>query len=322
MQMSRAPFYADLAEGPMEGRAYWVRAEDGLRLRVAHYPADGPAHGTILLFPGRTEYVEKYGRTAAEFSARGYHTLTIDWRGQGLADRMLEDVRTGHVQVFEDYQKDVTAFLQVADVLNLPQPMHLIGHSMGGCIGLRAAMDGLDVQSCVFTGPMWGIRIAHAVRPAAWALSWSSARVGLGHIFAPGTSPECYIATGDFDDNTLTTSRDGWEYMRRQVLACPELQLGGPSLNWLHEALAECRSLARRPAPNLPCLTFMGANERIVDVPRIYSRMANWPGGQLEIITPGEHEVFMEAKTTRERVLDQCIAHFEGAAASGTALTA
>ncbi|MDJ0821875.1 MAG: alpha/beta hydrolase [Paracoccaceae bacterium] len=322
MTLTAAPFYADLAEGPMGGRAYWVEAADGLRLRVGHYPAEGEVRGTILLFPGRTEYVEKYGRTAAEFAAHGYHTLTIDWRGQGLADRMLDDVRTGHVGVFEDYQKDVAAFLDVADTLNLPQPMHLIAHSMGGCIGLRAVMEGLEVQSCIFTGPMWGIRIAQAVRPAAWVVSWSSARVGLGHIFAPGTRPESYIATEPFDDNTLTTSRDGWEYMRRQVLAYPELQLGGPSLNWLHEALAECRSLARRPAPNLPCLTFMGANERIVDVPRIYDRMANWPGGRLEVITRGEHEVFMETSAIRQSVMDQCLAHFDGAVASAAALTA
>ena len=185
---------------------------------------------------------------------------------------------------------------------------------MGGCIGLRAVMEGLPVATCVFTGPMWGIRIANPVRPAAWALSWSSKRVGLGHLFAPGTGTGSYIATGAYEDNTLTTDPEMWDYMRRQVLAQPELQLGGPSMHWLHEALAECRALARRPSPDLPCLCFLGSNERIVDVARIHDRMARWPDAHLEIVEGGEHEVLMERPERREPMLAQMTAFFNSAA--------
>ncbi|WP_136442670.1 alpha/beta fold hydrolase [Pacificoceanicola onchidii] len=314
--LTPAPFHADLAEGPAWSRAWWITASDGLRVRVAHYPAGENARGTVLLFPGRTEYVEKYGRSAAAFAAGGYHTLVIDWRGQGLADRMLEDPRTGHVHVFEDYQKDVAAILHVAAELDLPQPMHLIGHSMGGCIGLRAVMDGLPVASCAFSGPMWGIRIADPLRPAAWALSWGSKQMGLSHHYAPGTGIDSYVASAPFEDNLLTRDPEMWDYMRRQVLAHPDLQLGGPSLGWLHEALSECRTLARRPAPTMPCLTFLGTNERIVDIPRIRERMAHWPGGKLVMIEKGEHEVMMEDAGTRGRICNQMISLFDGASAS------
>ncbi|WP_425098623.1 alpha/beta hydrolase [Tropicibacter sp. S64] len=319
--LTPAPFHADLAEGPMGARAWWITATDGLRLRVAHYPANGTERGTVLLFPGRTEYVEKYGRTAAALAVAGYHTLAIDWRGQGLADRMLDDRRTGHVHVFEDYQKDVAAILHVAAELHLPQPMHVIGHSMGGCIGLRAVMDGLPVASAVFTGPMWGIRIAEPLRPAAWALSWSSRQVGLSHHYTPGTGIDSYVASAPFEDNLLTTDPEMWDYMRRQVLAQPELQLGGPSLGWLHESLRETRMLARRPSPTLPCLTFLGTNERIVDVPRIRERMAHWPGGKLVMVENGEHEVLMEGAAQRKSIHDQMIALFDSASAR-QALTA
>lgn len=312
MTYAPAPFHADLSEGPAGARAWWAETSDGLRVRVAHYPSEG-ARGTVLLFPGRTEYVEKYGRTAIAFAVAGYHTLTIDWRGQGLADRMLGDTRTGHVQVFEDYQKDIAAMLGVADWLELPGKRHLIGHSMGGCIGLRAVMDGLDVASCAFTGPMWGIRIANPVRPAAWAISRASKSVGLGHLYAPGTKPESYVVTAPFADNLLTSDQDMFDYMRRQVLAIPELQLGGPSLHWLHEALAETRALSRRPSPALPCIAFCGTNERIVDIPRIRDRMARWPGGRLEMIAKGEHEVLMEAPHLRNRILSEMIDLFDNA---------
>lgn len=320
MTLTPAPFYADLSEGPAASRAYWVEAPDLLRLRIAHFPSQG-TRGTVLLFPGRTEYVEKYGRTAAVLAEAGYHTLAIDWRGQGLADRMLVDPRTGHVDVFEDYQRDVAAMKSLVKVLDLPRTLHLVAHSMGGCIGLRSLMDGLPVASAVFTGPMWGIRIANPVRPAAWAISRVSKSVGLGHLFAPGTSATSYVVANDFDDNTLTRDPEMWDYMRRQVLAHEELQLGGPSLHWLHEALAETRTLARRPAPNVPCICFTGTNERIVDVDRIRTRMAHWPGGRLEMVQDAEHEILMEVPETRKRVLSEMIAHFDNAGAA-EALTA
>ena len=307
-----APFHADLADAPEGSCAYWVRASDGLRLRVAHFPADG-ARGTVFLFPGRTEYVEKYGRAAADLVAAGYHVLAIDWRGQGLADRMLDEPRTGHVTTFEDYQKDVEAMLALADDLGLPKTRHLIAHSMGGCIGLRAVMDGLDVASCVFSGPMWGIRIASPVRPAAWALSWSGKLMGMGHLFAPGTGTDSYVLTGAFEGNTLTKDPEMWDYMRRQVASAPDLQLGGPSLTWLHEALGECRALARRPSPKQPCLCYVGTNERIVDTQRIHDRIRQWPGGRLDLVAEGEHEILMEVPETRKRVMSEMVALFDEA---------
>ncbi|SDI50258.1 alpha/beta fold hydrolase [Alloyangia pacifica] len=305
-----APFHAELADGPDGGRAFWVRAEDGLRLRIAHYPGPAKAEGTVLLFPGRTEYVEKYGRVSQEFAARGFHVLTIDWRGQGLADRMLEDVQTGHVHLFADYQKDVAALLDAVDVLGLPRPLHLLAHSMGGAIGLRALTRGLPVAAAGFTAPMWGIRMFGPVRPAAWALSWSGARMGMGHFYAPSTGPGSYLSRTAFEGNVLTTDRASWDYMLRQVTEVPQLQLGGPSLRWLHEALAECLSLSRRPAPEVPCLTYLGSNERVVDPARIRARMASWPGGRLEVVQAGEHEVLMEDVVTRGRIVSQLVAHY------------
>ncbi|MDO6585762.1 alpha/beta hydrolase [Salipiger sp. 1_MG-2023] len=313
--MSDAPFYAELAEGPKGTRAFWVTTSDGLRLRVAHYPS-AEAKGTVLLFPGRTEYVEKYGRVAGDLTDRGYCVLTIDWRGQGLADRMHTDPRTGHVMQFQDYQQDVDAMMHAAAALDLPKPYYLLGHSMGSCIALRALMRDLPVVAAGFTGPMWGIRMAVPLRPAAWALGWGSSRVGMGHVYAPTTGPLSYVTSAPFQGNLLTTDRDGWNYMHRQVSEVPELQLGGPSLQWLHQALIECLALARKPSPQVPAIVFVGSNERIVDVPRIAQRMSMWPGGRLETVSGGEHEVLMESAPVRRRILTEMLDFFENASAS------
>lgn len=198
-----APFLTDAAHGPDGARALWIQSVDGKRLRIGHYPAaaDTPVRGTVLLFPGRTEYIEKYGRTAADLAAGGYHTVTIDWRGQGLSDRLLDDARTGHVDVFDDYQRDADALMEWVKAEGLPQPWHLIGHSMGGCIGLRSLMNRLPVASAVFTGPMWGIRISPVMRPAAWALSWGARRLAWAIKSRPEPDPR---ATSSRKVSTIT----------------------------------------------------------------------------------------------------------------------
>jgi len=59
--MERAPFFADIDDGPEGGAAWWLTADDGLRIRLGVWSKEA-AKGTVLLFPGRTEYIEKYGR--------------------------------------------------------------------------------------------------------------------------------------------------------------------------------------------------------------------------------------------------------------------
>lgn len=314
MNADRAPFYSDLCEGPDGAGAYWVKAADDIRLRVAHFPAspktDEPARGTLLLFPGRTEYIEKYGRNCADFTAAGLHVATIDWRGQGLSDRLLPDPLIGHVNRFTDYQMDVRALTDFARDLNLPKPWYMLAHSMGGAIGLRAAMEGLDVDACAFSAPMWGIRLKPVMRHVATAISWGGRRIGFGHRISPGTKPASFIIKEPFENNPLTTDRDMWDYIKRQTADITAVQLGGPSLTWLNEALAECRDLDRRVSPALPCLTYLGLDESIVDSDSIRDRMNRWPNGTL-VEEPGmRHEILMDRRDVRERMVQTCVDFF------------
>ncbi|MGC1495932.1 MAG: alpha/beta hydrolase [Sulfitobacter sp.] len=303
MTLSPAPFFTDVHPGPAGGMAHWVETSDGKKIRVGHWPVNG-AKGTVLLFPGRTEYIEKYGQTASDLAARGLGTIAIDWRGQGLADRMLDDPRTGHVDAFPDYQKDVAALLRAARALSLPRPFFLLAHSMGGCIGLRAVIEGLPVQAAAFTAPMWGIRIAPHLWHLAHVLAHTMPHFGKGHLLPPGTKPEPYVLSEPFEDNMLTTDPVMFHMMRDQITAHPELALGGPSFVWLREALTETAHLAGRAAPSLPCVSWVGSNERVVDAARIHERMEAWNGGRIEMVNGAEHEVLMESEATRLPVMD------------------
>ncbi|PVA11941.1 alpha/beta hydrolase [Pelagivirga sediminicola] len=310
--MMDAPFFSDIARGPPGGRAYWRQAGDDLRVRIGHWPLKG-AKGTVILLPGRTEFIEKYGHTAADLGARAYGTLTIDWRGQGLSDRMSDDAMSGHVDRFGDYQDDLAALMAAAQALDLPRPWHLLAHSMGGCIGLRGAMEGLPVASCAFTAPMWGIEMKALLRPVAWSLSWASRHVGLGHVYAPGTVRGNYLLSEPFETNALTRDADMHAHMIAQLRAHPELAIGGPSLRWLFEALRECRALARAPSPELPCLTIVGSDEDIVSIAQIEDRIARWPGARLKVLEGARHEVLMDTPQTRQDVTDMLAAFWNGA---------
>ena len=187
--MEQAPLFDDIADGPEGGVAHWLKTDDGLKIRVGSWPV-ATAKGTVLLFPGRTEYVEKYGRAARDFHARGYAMLAVDWRGQGLADRMTEDATKGHVGKFTDYQHDVDATIDHARALGLPEPYYLVAHSMGGGIGLRSLIENMPVKAAAFSGPMWGIAMADLMRPVAWALPRLARPFGLLDLRAPLTENE------------------------------------------------------------------------------------------------------------------------------------
>lgn len=308
MVREAAPFHFGLADGPDGGHALWLTASDGVKIRMGVWPKGDK--GTVLLFPGRTEYVEKYGRAAGDFAARGYAMIAVDWRGQGLAGRTIADRNVGHVDRFADFQKDVAAIMDAVATLDLPQPLYLVSHSMGGAIGLRALHGGLAVKAAVFSAPMWGILVPPAMRPIAPTIGRVGRALGFGHRYAPTTGPDSYVATAAFDDNVLTTDREMWDYMKAQVSEVPALALGGPSLVWLHEALVECRALAAMPAPAYPVVTQLGTHERVVDPRPVHARMADWRSGRLDQIEGAEHEIMMETPTRRTAFFDAADALF------------
>ena len=288
-----APFYASLAEGPEDGFAVWADAADGRRVRLGVWGLDAP-NGTAFLFPGRSEYIEKYGRSAEGLRLRGYATLSIDWRGQGLASRVTASHLPGHVGDFAEFQLDFAAMLDFARARGLPEPFYLLGHSMGGCIGLRSLMAPHPFRAAAFSAPMWGIRMTRWQRPLAEVTSTLATRFGAPYMYAPSTGPIPYVTTVPFMGNFLTTDPDMWAYMVRHLKAEPKLAMGGPTMGWLRAALTECAALARSPSPDLPAYVGLGTHERVVDPGPITARMPGWPRGMLELFPGDEHEILME----------------------------
>lgn len=303
-----APFHADLADAPAGGHCVWLKPGSA-RIRVAWWKAGDK--GTVVLLPGRTECIEKYGRAVGDMVARGFSVITIDWRGQGLADRPLGDPRAGHVGDFSEYQQDLDAMLDAADRAGMPKPYFMMGHSLGGAIGLRALLRGLPFAAAVFSAPMWGIAMAPWLRPVAAMVTGVAGPLRMGTFYAPTTSAECYVLATPFEGNALTNDREMWAYLRGQLEAVPELTLGGPTITWLGLALHECADLLAAPAPNLPAICALGTLEGIVDVAKVHLRMAGWAKGQLDLYPGAKHEIMMEGPSVRNRFFDRAASLFE-----------
>ena len=292
---------------PVPGaHAVWLTARDGVRLRAGVWPEGGA--GTVFLFPGRTEWVEKYSDAASHLGRHGFACLALDWRGQGLTERPRHDRRVGHVGDFAEYQHDVAAALSHAQAAGLPRPWHVLGHSMGGAIALRSLIDGAPFARAAFSAPMWGLPLVPHLRVAAWTMSHLGTALGLGERLTPAANKVADPANAPFEGNLLTRDPGMFAWMQGHLRAEPDLALGGPSLGWLRAALAEMHALARMGAPAQPCLTILGTDEGIVNPDAIHVRLASWDGAALHVVKGGRHEPLMEGEAVRGPIYDRIAA--------------
>ena len=79
-----------------------IKTSDGVALRYARWAPPAGRKGTVCLFQGRAEFIEKYFETVRDLRDRGFAVAIVDWRGQGHSSRRLRDARKGYVRDFSD----------------------------------------------------------------------------------------------------------------------------------------------------------------------------------------------------------------------------
>src|SRR6201747_2932521 len=119
-----------------------IKTPDGAELRFARWAPPSGRKGTVCVFQGRSECIEKYFETVRDLRERGFAVATIDWRGQGHSSRRLRDPRKGYVRDFADFEIDVETFVQQVVLPDCPPPYFALAHSMGGAVMLRVAHAG------------------------------------------------------------------------------------------------------------------------------------------------------------------------------------
>src|SRR5476651_721923 len=119
-----------------------IKTSDGAELRFTRWAPPAGRKGTVCVFTGRSEQIEKYFETVRDLRDRGFAVAMIDWRGQGHSSRRLRDPRRGYVRDFADVDIDVETFVQQVVLPDCPTPFFALAHSMGGAVMLRVAHAG------------------------------------------------------------------------------------------------------------------------------------------------------------------------------------
>ena len=290
-----ASFLNNVFKWPQAANTNYKVTTDGIRVRTSFWAANDPV-GTVFVFPGRADYIEKYGGLANFCLSNNLNVIAIDWRGQGLSERLLDDKNIGHIEDFKNYQNDVEVIIKEAKDASLVKPWIIFAHSMGGLIGLRTLHDNPVFEKVVFTSPMWGIQMPPILKSGASIIMSLISLIGKMETYAPTTSPETRILNEEYEFNKLTSDIRNFKLLRQQLIQHPNLQIGGPSSAWVSAALDEIEFQIGKEPPITPALCFLGEKEEIIDNLAVREFCRNWDSCDLISIPDAKHDLLMEKK--------------------------
>jgi lysophospholipase len=282
-----------------------LKTPDGVSLRFARWAPPPGRKGTVCLFQGRAEFIEKYFETVRDLRARGFAVATLDWRGQGLSDRTLSNSRRGYVRSFDDYNVDLAAFVHDVVLPDCPPPFFAFAHSMGATVLLRAARQGHRwFDRMVLLAPLIGLpgyRRSLATRMTVKAMRL----FGLGGMYVPGGDASVMMQR-PFTGNLLTS--DPVRYARNVAVleAEPQLAIGWPTVGWADSAFKVMSELSEPSYPTKirqPLLIIAAGQDAIVSTPAIDSFAVRLRAGSHLIVPGARHELLMEQDRFRLQVL-------------------
>jgi len=128
---------------------------DHIELFWQSWRPDQPV-GVIVLIHGLADHSGRYSETAEYFARQGWAIYACDLRGHGKSSDGHKPGRV-HVDDFDDYEWDVDAIRRLARDNNPNLPCVILGHSMGGLISLRYAINHPDLlDGAVISSPALG----------------------------------------------------------------------------------------------------------------------------------------------------------------------
>lgn len=282
-----------------------ITTSDGIELRFARWDAldRDRNRGTVCVFNGRGEFIEKYFETVNELRQRGFAVATMDWRGQGHSSRQLPDRRKGYVESFSQYETDVDAFMQQVVLRHCPQPYFSLAHSTGGAVLLRVAhSDKCPFDRFVFSAPMIDL-VGISGSLFAHALARTLRFMGLAKIYMPGpsTSPD---QSPRFEGNDLTSDKARFERNVAIANADSTLAIGPPTVAWLNAAFDAFIGLRDPGYPariHRPTLMVAAGDDTIVSIDAIQEFASRLPAGMgsYHLIKGARHEILQEQNGQR-----------------------
>ncbi|MDQ0314146.1 alpha/beta fold hydrolase [Amorphus orientalis] len=295
------PPLTDIPENPApEGAACeWLALDKGrVLVRFAAWPAtaDDPK-GTVIVAPGRAEFIEKYFEVVADLRERGFAAVVFDWRGQGGSSRLLPDPTKSHVGAFDHYVDDLEAAVAAAAVKGLPRPFYLLAHSTAATVALLAADHLADqIERMVLTAPLLELADKRVANRWTRGAAGFAAGVGLANrkIQPDAVRPPHEIA---FGDNWVTSDSRRYERTMAVLRAEPRLAVGGPTVRWfsaLNRALAKLAEPGTAEAVRIPTMMVVSGADKVVSNTAIEQFARKLRSGGRVLIPGARHEILME----------------------------
>ncbi|NRA87162.1 MAG: alpha/beta hydrolase [Rhizobiales bacterium] len=274
---------------------------DGIHLRYAVFKTElAKTKGTICVFTGRSEPIEKYFETIKNLQIRGYDVAIMDWRGQGLSDRLTSNRRKGHVTTFENYAKDVDVFMGKIVKQQCKKPYIALSHSTGACVLTQVLAEPKTAdlfEKVILISPFYKFEISTLKNIVVRFISAFLVTFGMGKLkatFLEGMPKELK----PFDSNNLISS-DKFRMEREQkiIKANLNLAIGAPTFGWLHAAFLSIKKINNpKFVRNIrtPVLILMGLGDYLVSQKSIRKVASNVKNCKLIEIDDGRHELLME----------------------------
>jgi lysophospholipase len=278
---------------------------DGKPMRYARWePTRGPQRGTVCVFTGRAELIEKYFEVVADLQRRGFAVAIMDWRGQGGSYRALRNPKKGWIRDFSEYERDLAAFMRQVVEPDCPAPYFALAHSMGGNVLLRyASRPTAAFSRIVLSAPMVAINEAQLGTTLRRASLYAglARRLGFGTAYVRGGSDRFLW---DFEGNEVTSDPDRFARNRALAEAAPHLMIGSPTIAWLDAALRSCRKLNSPGYPariKVPLLIFTAGRDTVVDTAAAERFASRLKVGTLVTLPTAKHEILQETDEIRSR---------------------
>jgi len=280
-----------------------IKTPDGAELRFARWAPPAGRKGTVCVFTGRGEEIEKYFETVRDLRDRGFAVAMIDWRGQGHSSRRLRDPRKGYVRDFADYEVDVETFIQQVVLPDCPPPFFALAHSMGGAVMLRLAYAGKRwFDRMVLTAPMIDLPGRSTTLPVRMLLR-TMRLTGQGGRYVPGGN-DVLTGTRSFVNNPLTS--DPVRYARNAAILeeDPTLGIASPTVAWADTAFRAMHTFRAMDYPSRirqPILMMAASNDAVVSTPAIEEFAYHLRAGSHLVIAGSKHEILQEQDRYRSQ---------------------
>ena len=281
-----------LADNQLAFESHTLRSHDkalDLRYGIWRSP-DVPLDGLkrfVVLFNGRTEWIEKYKHLSKDFSLpEDCGFLTFDHRGQGVSGGAR-----AHISSYNTYALDAQKILKE---VTSDRPYVIVGHSMGGLIALYGTMLGLLKPSRLgLCSPLLGL----PDRPLPRFVSRPLTRMLQTLRLSPLATGAGRYQRARFERNVLTHHPEHFNRIRRTPYP-----IGSATIGWIAASYEACDTVFEEELLKelkIPTLVLGGTAERVVE----FDAMRRWVGSaaknssadiRLTLIPGARHELLAE----------------------------